>query len=168
MATNATGQIAADVIERPTGPLGLSAVHARSGLARQVNIPQTSICCNLEVSALRFPDKTAIQFFGTAVTYAELLRDVEHMAGYLQRVCGVKRGDRVIVFSQNCPQFITAYFAILRADAVFVPVNAMLLQGELQHIVSDSGATAAFVAQELVAQIAPLVGKAALDRKSVV
>ena len=76
-------------------------------------------------------------------------------------------GDRVIVFSQNCPQFIAAYFAILRADAVFVPVNAMLLREELEHIVEDSGAVAAFVASELLERVAPLVGKGAL-RKLVV
>ena len=77
-------------------------------------------------------------------------------------MCGVKRGDRVLVFSQNCPQYIVAYQAILRADAVMVPVNAMLLQDELQHIVNDSGAVAAFVAQELAGQLAPLLGKSTL------
>ena len=70
----------------------------------------------------------------------------------------------VIVFSQNCPQFIAAYFAILRADAVFVPVNAMLVREELEHIVQDSGAVAAFVASELPDRIAPLVGTGALRR----
>ncbi len=85
------------------------------------------------------------------------------MAGYLQQVCGIKRGDRVVVFSQNCPQFIAAYFAILRADAVLVPANAMLLLDEMEHIVSDSGATVAFIGQELAEQVAPLVGKTCLE-----
>ena len=148
----------AGVTERPASPLQLDAAHARSGLPRQAHIPETSVFHNLEASARRFPAKTAIQFYGTALSYADLLRDVEHMAGYLQRDCGVRRGDRVVVYSQNCPQFIVAYFAILRADAVFVPVNAMLLRDELNHIVKDSGAVAAFVASELLAQIAPLAG----------
>ena len=164
MPVKETRSLPIEAIERPVGALSLGAAHARHGLAREINIPQTSIVYNLEVSARRFPEKVAIQFFGSAVTYSELLRDVELMAGYLQRVCGIKRGDRIVVFSQNCPQFIAAYFAILRADAVFVPVNAMLLEQELQHIVSDSGAVAAFVAQELVGQIAPLVGNTAIRR----
>jgi acyl-CoA synthetase (AMP-forming)/AMP-acid ligase II len=150
------------VIERPAGPLRIAAAHARGGLSGQVHVPETSLFYNLEASARRFPDKTAIRFFGASLSYAELLRDVERMAGCLQHDCGIRRGDRVAVFSQNCPQFIVAYMAILRADAVFVPVNAMLLRDELHHIVSDSGAVAAFVAQELVGQIAPLIGTTSL------
>jgi acyl-CoA synthetase (AMP-forming)/AMP-acid ligase II len=152
----------AGVTDRPAGPLRLAAAHARQGLPRQVHVPQTSLFYNLEVAARRLPDKTAIQFFGRSMTYRELLRDVECMAGYLQRECAVRRGDRVAVFSQNCPQFVVAYMAILRADAVFVPVNAMLLQDELQHILSDSGAVVAFVAQELLGQSEPLLHEAAL------
>jgi len=150
------------VVERPVGPLQLAAAHARGGLPRQTHIPDTSLVFNLEAAARRFPDKTAIQFCGTAITYAQLLRDVERLAGHLQRSCGVKRGDRVLVFSQNCPQFIVAYLAILRADAALVPVNAMLLTDELAHIVNDSGAVAAFVAQELLPQMSPLVGSTSL------
>jgi long-chain acyl-CoA synthetase len=144
-------------IERPTGPLALAKAYAHHGLAERIHIPETSIFSNLEISAQRFPDKTAIQFYNASIAYIDLLRDVERMAGYLQHVCGVKRGDRVIVFSQNCPQFIVAYFAILRADAVFIPVNAMLLRDELAHILVDSGATVAFVASELAPQIEPLL-----------
>ncbi|MGE8065248.1 long-chain fatty acid--CoA ligase [Pseudomonas sp. NPDC089569] len=150
------------VVERPAGALRLNPAHAQGGLAREVYIPETSVFRNLEISAQRYPGKTAIQFYGAATTYAQLLEQVELLAGYLQRQCGVKRGDRVMVLSQNCPQFIVAYFAILRADAVFVPVNAMLLQDELEHIVADSGAVAAFVARELVEQIAPLAGTTSL------
>ena len=152
----------AGVVERPVSPLAMDPRHAKGGLAHQVNIPETSVFYNLEAAARRFPEKTAIQFFGAAVSYRQLLQDAEHMAGYLQQVCGVKRGDRVIVFSQNCPQFITAYFATLRADACFVPVNAMLLEDELRHIVEDSGAVAAFVGEELLAQVQPLLGTSCL------
>jgi acyl-CoA synthetase (AMP-forming)/AMP-acid ligase II len=152
----------AGVTERPTGALRIAAARARGGLPREAYIPETSLFANLEASARRYPAKTAIQFFGNAVRYAELLAQAEAMAGYLQQMCGVAPGDRVIVFSQNCPQFIAAYFAILRADAVFVPVNAMLVRDELAHIVQDSGAVAAFVASELLDRMAPLVGSGAL------
>ncbi|MGH8786550.1 MAG: AMP-binding protein [Cupriavidus necator] len=122
------------------------------------HVPATTLFENLEISARRFPDKTAIQFYGNAISYAALLDEVERLAGYLQQACGVGRGDRVVLFSQNSPQFIAAYFAILRADAVVVPANAMLLEDELRHIVTDSGAVAAFAASELLGHIAPLIG----------
>ena len=153
-----------DVIERPGGVLGLDPAHAREGLPPAAHIPETSLFRNLEISARRYPAKTAIQFHGTAIRYADLLAEVEAMAGYLQQACGVAPGDRVIVFSQNCPQFIAAYFAILRADAVFVPVNAMLLHDELAHIVDDSGAVAAFVASELLERVMPLLGQGPLRK----
>ena len=152
----------AGVIERPASPLRLAAAHARSGLSGRVHIPETSVFYNLEASARRFPAKTAIQFFGASMSYAELLRDVERMAGYLQRECGVRRGDRVAVFSQNCPQFIVAYMAILRADAVLGARQRDAAARGAAYIVDDSGAVVAFVAQELAGQMAPLLGKSSL------
>ena len=66
------------------------------------------------------------------MTYAELLRQVDALAGYLQNVCGVRRGDRVMIALQNSPQYVMAYYAVMRADAVIVPVNPMNLS--LIHI----------------------------------
>ena len=56
------------VIERPAGPLALAKAHAHHGLADRVNIPQTSIVRNLQVSAQRFPDKAAIQFYNASIS----------------------------------------------------------------------------------------------------
>jgi len=64
---------------------------------------------------------------------------------------------------QNSPQFIVAYYAILRANAIVVPVNPMSVTAELEHYVQDSGAKVALVAQEVYPQIKPLLG-ARLDR----
>lgn len=124
----------------------------------EVHVPRSSLVYNVEVAARRYPDKTAIQYLHTPITYASLHAQIERMAGYLQHDCGVAPGDRVMLFSQNCPQFIVAYYAILRAEAVVVPANPMWLTGELEHVVADSGAVAAFVAAELYPQIAPLHG----------
>jgi acyl-CoA synthetase (AMP-forming)/AMP-acid ligase II len=150
------------IVERPTGVLRVNKAFVHSGVPDRFHPPHTTLFENLELSARRFPDKVAIQFYDTALTYAALLADVERMAGYLQTACGVARGDRVLLYSQNSPQFIIAYFAILRADAVVVPVNAMLLENEVRHIVTDSGAVAAFAASELVERLLPLVADTTL------
>ncbi|CAG2155615.1 long-chain fatty acid--CoA ligase [Cupriavidus numazuensis] len=131
-----------------------------AGLPASLHAPRTSLFYNLEVAARRYPDKTAIQYFGTAISYAALLDEVERMAGYLQHTCGIQPGDRVVLFSQNCPQFIAAYYAILRAEAVVVPANPMWLEAELEHVVADSGAVAVFCGSELYDRVAPLHGKA--------
>jgi fatty-acyl-CoA synthase len=127
-------------------------------LSHHLSAPQTSLYYNLEVAATRYPDKTAIHYYGTAISYAQLRREVDALAGYLQRRCGVTRGDRVALYMQNSPQFVVSFYAVLRADAVVVPVNPMSLAAELRHIVEDSGANAILVADELYANAAPLFG----------
>ena len=131
--------------------------HWPPGLPRHLELPQTTLCYNLESSARRYPQRPAMRYYGGTLSYEELLRQVEAMAGYLQRHCGVRRGDRVALYMQNSPQFVMAMYAVLRADAVVVPINTMNLQQEVAHIVRDSGSTVAFFGQELAPNIAPLL-----------
>ena len=132
--------------------------HWPPGLPEHLTIPETNLYYNLEVSAARFPNKDAIVFYDSKTTYAELNRQVNKLAGFLQQRCGIKRGDRVLLYMQNSPQFIVAYYAILRADAMVVPVNPMNLTAELAHYIDDADATTAIVGQEVFAQIQPHVG----------
>ncbi|HTH60859.1 MAG TPA: long-chain fatty acid--CoA ligase [Paraburkholderia sp.] len=129
-------------------------------LPTHLMLPATNLFCNAEVSAMRYPDKPFILFYGTPVTFAQFRDEAGRVAGFLQQRCGVTAGDRVLLYMQNSPQWMIAYYGILRANAVVVPVNPMNLTDELQHYVEDSGARTAFVAQDLVARIAPLVGDA--------
>ncbi|HSU63869.1 MAG TPA: AMP-binding protein, partial [Burkholderiales bacterium] len=92
--------------------------HWPPGLPHTLEVPRASVYANLAASADRHPGKTAIDFYGTKITYAELEREADALAGFLQKRCGVRRGDRVLMYLQNSPQFIIAYYAILRADAV--------------------------------------------------
>ncbi len=129
------------------------------GLPRQLSLPQTNLFYNLEVSATRFPDKPCLIFYDTVISYAEFKDQVERLAGYLQQHCGVGHGDRVLLYLQNSPQFVLAYYAILRANAVVVPVNPMNMSTELRHYVSDTGASTIFAPQDLYAQVEPLLGQ---------
>jgi fatty-acyl-CoA synthase len=129
------------------------------GLPRHLTLPQTNLFYNLEVSATRYPDKPCLIFYDTPISYAEFKDEVERIAGYLQRNCGVGHGDRVLLYMQNSPQFVLAYYAILRANAVVVPVNPMNLTNELRHYVSDTGASTIFAPQDLYAQVEPLLGQ---------
>src|SRR5207244_1896690 len=102
-------------------------------LPTSLTIPRTPVGYNLEVSAARYPDEPATIFYDSRLTYAELARDVARLAGFLRRQCGIARGDRVLVGAQNSPQFVIAYYAILRCDAVVVPVNPMNVTAEIEH-----------------------------------
>ena len=123
-----------------------------------LTLPQTNLYFNAEVSAARFPDKPFIVYYDTPVTFAEFKDETERLAGFLQHECGVKAGDRVLLYMQNSPQWIVAYYGILRANAVVVPVNPMNLSAELAHYVEDSGATTIIAPQCLFDNVEPLLG----------
>ncbi|WP_323750279.1 long-chain fatty acid--CoA ligase [Marinobacter sp.] len=132
-------------------------------LPKTMTLPNTSVFTNLEISALRYPDHTAIIFYDAHITYRHLLAEVEAMAGYLQAQ-GVKKGDRVLLYMQNSPQYVISYYAILRADAVVIPVNPMNRTAELEHYIADTQAAVCLAGQELVDYIAPLVKTTDLEQ----
>ena len=122
-------------------------------LPHAITVPATSLWDNLETSARRYPDKAALVFFGTVLTYAGLLQKAERLAQCL-RGLGVEKGDRVVLSMQNCPQLIIAHFAILRANAVVVPVNPMNRSEELKHYITDPDAKVAITTADLAAELA--------------
>lgn len=142
--------------------------HWPPGLPQHLSLPQTSLFYNLEVSAARYPDKPFILFYDTGISFARFKREAEHLAGHLQQVCGVQPGDRVLIDMQNSPQWALAFYAILRANAVAVPVNPMNRVDELRHAVQDSGARAAFVAQDLLPHLLPVLDDAGTALEHVV
>ena len=136
--------------------------HWPKHLPKTLTLPDTSVSYNLEVSAARYPDKALVQYYGATLTYREFKRQVDALAGFLQLDCGVKKGERVLLYMQNSPQFMLAFYAILRADAVVVPINPMNLTAELDYYLEDSDAGVAFIGQELYPRIKPLLGNARL------
>jgi fatty-acyl-CoA synthase len=122
-------------------------------LPRQLVVPATTLWFNLEVAAARFPDKAAYLFFGQPLSFGELKRQAEAVAGWLQSV-GVKAGDRVAVFMQNCPQYAAAYYGILRANAVVVPVNPMNRAEEFKHFITDPQTKVVICTADLAAIVA--------------
>jgi len=124
-------------------------------LPRSLVIPETTLWFNLEVSARRYPGKAAYLFFGRELSFRELHRQAEALAGWLQAQ-GVRAGDRVLLFMQNCPQFVVAFYAVQRADAVVVPVNPMNRAEEFSHYITDPQARVALT----TADLAPIVAEA--------
>jgi fatty-acyl-CoA synthase len=122
-------------------------------LPHAITPPDTSLWHNLAVSALRYPDRPALVFFEAVLTYAELLAQAEALAAKLHAL-GVQKGDRVLLVMQNCPQLVVAHFAVLRANAVVVPVNPMNKREELKHYISDAGAKVALTTADLAAELA--------------
>ncbi|CAN7229897.1 long-chain fatty acid--CoA ligase [Rhizobacter sp. LjRoot28] len=122
-------------------------------LPRELCVPSTSLWFNLEVAARRYPDKPAYVFFGKSLTYADLQQQAEAIAGWLQQA-GVRKGDRVALYMQNCPQFVAAFYGILRADAVVVPVNPMNKADEFTHYITDPATRVAICTADGAAVVA--------------
>ena len=132
--------------------------HWPARLPLELEVPETSLWVNLEVAARRYPHKNAYLYLGQPLTWGELHRQAEALAGWLQ-ARGVKRGDRVLLFMQNCPQYVVAAFAVLRADAVIVPVNPMNRADEFGHYITDPEARVAIVSADLAGIVAEADGR---------
>jgi fatty-acyl-CoA synthase len=129
------------------------AAHWPRRLPRALAIPETTLWFNLEVAAARYPDKAAHLYCGTTLTYRALKDQAERLAGWLQQA-GVARGDRVALYLQNCPQFVIAFYAAMRADAVVVPVNPMNRADEFEHYIADPDTRVVICAADLAAFVA--------------
>ncbi len=128
------------------------------GVPKHLTLPATSLYESLAISAQRYPTKPALLYYGSALSYAALKDHVDRLAGWLEQVCGVQRRDRVLLYMQNSPQFVIAYYAIQRLTAVVVPVNPMSKTEELRHIARDTGATTILCGQDIFPFAQPLLG----------
>ena len=95
------------------------------------------------------PDKPAVIFYGATITYAELDHQSDRFAALLAQH-GVRRGDRVAVFLPNCPQFIIAFYGLLKLGCIHVPVNPMFREHELLYELEDTGAVAILAQDQLM------------------
>ena len=122
-------------------------------LPHQLTAPQTSLWMNLKISALRYPQKEAMVFMGSTWSYSQLQLEAEKIASALRKM-GVQKGDRVVLDMQNCPQLVITHFAILRLDAVVVPVNPMNRTEELKHYILDPDTKVAVTTADLAPELA--------------
>ncbi len=122
-------------------------------LPAKISPPVTSLWMNLAISAMRYPDKPAVVYMTRVWSYRELQAAAEKMACALAAL-GVRAGDRVILNMQNCPQLVITHFAILRLDAVVVPVNPMNKAEELKHYITDPDARVAVTTADLAPELA--------------
>ena len=98
----------------------------------------------LEHQASLTPDRVAITCGGRHLTYAELNAAAARVAGGLGSI-GIAPGDHVALSCPNVPGFPIAYFGILKAGAVVVPINVLLKPREIAYHLKDSNAAAMIV-----------------------
>jgi long-chain acyl-CoA synthetase len=107
-------------------------------------------------SAQKRMDKVALYWGETEITYSTLLGQTRSVAARLAADFGVKPGDRVGLWLKNRPEFVPAYFGILFAGAVVVPINNFLKPGEVSFMLNDCGADVIISDEELAAHFPEL------------
>lgn len=116
--------------------------HYDPGVPAHVEIPDVPLDHVVRRAAQTYGNRTALVFFGRRISFSELDRLVDRCAAGLQRL-GVRKGTPVSLHLPNCPQFVVAYYGILRAGGVVVPHNPLYTEPEVAHQLRDSGAEVA-------------------------
>jgi long-chain acyl-CoA synthetase len=112
--------------------------HYDPGVPQTIEFPEVPVFGLLEEAAKKHPDSACTIFKGATLTYKEVNELTDRLAAGLAKL-GVKKGDRVGIFMPNTPQFVIAYFAILKTGGVVVATNPLYTKREIEHQVADAG-----------------------------
>jgi len=108
------------------------------GVPHSIDYPAVPMHAMLEETAKKYPDATAMIFLNGKMPYRVLDATVNRLANALAGL-GVKKGDRVAIYTANCPQYVISYYATLKLGAIVVPVNPLYVAREVEHQLKDSG-----------------------------
>ena len=113
-----------------------------------MNIPLTPLRC-LRYAEQQYSYRTAVVCGNLRFTYAQFAERARRLGGAL-REAGVKPGDRVAFLSMNCHRLLEAYYGVLEAGAVLLPLNIRLAPQELAYILNDAGAKVLFLEKDFL------------------
>ena len=112
--------------------------HYDKGVPHHIDYPDVPLFFFLEDAAKKYPESPCTIFHGARISYREMDAITNRLAAGLVEL-GVKKGDRVGIFMPNTPQFVMAYFAILKAGAVVAATNPLYSPREIVHQANDAG-----------------------------
>ncbi len=110
-----------------------------TGMPKHIEYPTVPLQEILKKTAESYPEKTAIAYGEREINYAQLEALSNQFANALIKL-EVKKGDRVAVFLPNIPQFIIAYFGVLKAGATVTSISPLYREREVEYQLADSGA----------------------------
>jgi long-chain acyl-CoA synthetase len=114
-----------------------------AGVPADINPDEiASLQALIERSFAKFADRPAYTLMDRTLTYGELDRLSRQFAAYLQKVAGLKKGDRIAIMLPNVLQYPVAIAGAFRAGLTIVNTNPLYTPRELEHQLKDSGARA--------------------------
>ncbi len=112
----------------------------------------------------KFLDKPAFVNMGASMSFAELDRASRNFAAYLQKVAGLKKGDRIALQMPNMLQYPVALIGALRAGLVVVNTNPLYTPREMEHQFKDSGIRAIVIMANFAHNLEEIISRTQIDR----
>ncbi|MFN8413086.1 MAG: long-chain fatty acid--CoA ligase [Anaerolineales bacterium] len=137
--------------------------HYDKGVPQTIDYPKAPLFHFLEDAARKYPDRACTIFKSAVISYKEMNALTDHMAAALVDM-GVKKGDRVGIFMPNLPQFVIAYYGILKAGGVVVAVNPTYPPDEIMIPVNDAGIEIMFTLSRFYDKLKSIRGKSKLKK----
>ena len=114
------------------------------------------------VHAKRTPNKTCIQYYGKEYTWSEMNDSIDAMAKGLSDL-GVKKGDTVALFMQNCPQFMISFYAVQRLGGIVVTCSPMFKEWDIEYEVNEINARVIIANSYLYQIVENVIDKTTLE-----
>ncbi|MBI3163671.1 MAG: AMP-binding protein, partial [Chloroflexi bacterium] len=137
--------------------------HYDRGVPQTIEYPKVPLFHFLEDAARKYPDRACTIFKGAVISYREMNAMTDRMAAALVEM-GVKKGDRVGIFMPNIPQFLIAYFGILKAGGVVVAVNPTYPVEEILTPVKDANIEVMFCMSRFYGKLKEVREKSGLKK----
>ena len=125
--------------------------------------PDRTLIDYLREASAKWPDRPALLFKGSTISYRQLDRDSDAFAAALNAI-GVTAGDRVGICLPNCPQFLVAEFGAWKIGAIVCPFNPTYTERETQDALQATGATTVVVLNRFYEKIKSIQSQIAVKR----
>lgn len=137
--------------------------HYDKGVRDHIDYPEIPLFALLEESAMKYPEKPALLFYGKKISYRELNELSDKVARYLYDL-GIRKGSKVVIDLPNTPHYVIAFYGILKVGATVVQCNPLYTEREIRYIVENSEAEAGFFLESIYPRIEKLLNEGKLKK----
>jgi long-chain acyl-CoA synthetase len=135
--------------------------HYDPEVPQHLTYPHIPLYSLLDETVAKHPDSPCTNFFGRRLSYPQI-KELSDCFAVGIRSLGIRKGDRVVLLLPNSPQFLVAYYGLLKAGAVIVPLNPLSAERELEFYLRDSGAETVITIPLFLNKVVSLRGKTPL------
>lgn len=136
-------------------------------IGESAEIPNMTLTQFLGLSAQKYGDRAALQFYGHQWSFKQVYGYAEYFASSLHAL-GFAKGDRLAVMLPNCPHYVFAMFGTFRMGGIVTQVNPMYVEREIEYVLNDSGAEMMVVLDALYPRVKAIQSRTHLKKIIVV